>query len=187
MRRIGSADRFFDDNDQSMLYGTCVTLADRDYDTSFFWTILLVSATMTTMRAPFIAGLILAVSAVLSGCGSDTALPELGEVSGTVTLDDKPASNMEVRFEPQDKGGTSSGVTDAEGKYTLTYLGEQPGAVVGTHTVRIIGVAGGGPAGGETGEVVPDVPARYNTESVLTEEVKEGPNEINFDLKTGQP
>ena len=32
----------------------------------------------------------------------------------------------------------------------------------------------------------PKIPARYNSESELTKEVKSGPNEFNFDLTTDE-
>jgi len=51
-----------------------------------------------------------------------------------------------------------------------------PGALIGMNRVTIV----------EDTQVThrSQLPARYNTETELQEEVKAGPNEINFDLTT---
>ena len=60
-------------------------------------------------------------------------VPELMEVTGTVTLDGEPLSNASVIFSPQpgSKGTGANGVTDSNGKYTLKHqsdtLGIEPG------------------------------------------------------------
>ena len=116
--------------------------------------------------------------AVGSGCGGDANLPELGEVTGVVTLDDKPAEGLTVTFEPQDTR-PSSGETDAEGRYVLYYNPDNRGAALGEHTVRITELEKEGEPGAETQLIPPE----YNVESTLKKQVKPGPNEINFDLK----
>lgn len=73
----------------------------------------------------------------LAGCGSGgRSLPELVPVTGTVTLDGEPISDLGVTFLPVGStGGTgSSGVTDASGTYELKSEG-QTGAPVGEYTV----------------------------------------------------
>ncbi|WP_232103579.1 carboxypeptidase-like regulatory domain-containing protein [Gimesia algae] len=69
------------------------------------------------------------------GCtgGNDV---DLGSVSGVVTMDGKPLSNAIVVFVPE-KGNPSSGRTDEQGTYDLTYLGNSRGAIVGSHKVKI--------------------------------------------------
>ena len=141
----------------------------------------------------------LLLSAALSGCGGGSDLV-LGEVEGVVTLDGKPLPNAVVTFAPKGGGPAGVGKTNAEGEYQLMTAG-QPGAVPGEHTVSIICVPEPAPVeaasshdqadGGistasedyEPPEVT-EVPARYNTETELTEEVKSGGNTINFDLKS---
>lgn len=65
-------------------------------------------------------------------------------VSGVVTMNDKPAPNVAVMFQPIapegniNPGPGSFGITDENGKYSLKLVGvETPGAVVGKHKVRI--------------------------------------------------
>jgi hypothetical protein len=87
--------------------------------------------------------LLLAVPAVLAaGCGKEPY--KLAPVSGRVTLNGKPLENAAVMFQPvvvgtnNNPGPGSAGVTDAEGRYTLTVVGQEAkGAVVGKHKVRV--------------------------------------------------
>jgi hypothetical protein len=111
---------------------------------------------------------------VFGGCGGDR--PDLGGVYGTVTLDGHPLGEAKVVFEPEDKQHRGSvGVTDAEGRYTLSYLREIDGATIGTHAVRIS-------PGSETAQYA--IPAKYNTQTTLTREVKRGDNRIDFELQS---
>ena len=77
--------------------------------------------------------------ATISGCSKQ---PSLVAVSGKVTLNGKPLGNVRVDFQPDpDKGTTgqgSSGTTDAEGNFQLSYQGEKPGAIVGHHRVIVV-------------------------------------------------
>jgi len=89
------------------------------------------------MRLKKMVGL-LAVSCVLPlfvGCGEKI---EVAEVSGTVTVNGKPLDMIHVEFWP-DNGPRSWGVTDANGKFTLTLDTDEPkpGAVPGTHKVML--------------------------------------------------
>lgn len=138
--------------------------------------------------------LMVAVTAFgLIGCGGgDSFKPELGLVSGSVTLNGKPAPELNVTFEPQGEvgkksivGSASTAMTDAQGKYELKYGGTgAKGAVVGKHVVRIESAAGGGPAGGESGVVAVMIPDTYNTNSTLKADVVAGNNPpVNFALE----
>jgi hypothetical protein len=73
----------------------------------------------------------------LVGCGG-TDIPEVGEVSGTVTIDGKPTSGILVSFIPTGGGRPSSGVTNDEGYYELQYSPNAMGALLGTHKVSIV-------------------------------------------------
>lgn len=122
----------------------------------------------------------------LSGCGGGADdMPDVGHVTGVVTLDGAPLANAKVFFSPTESGRTSEAVTDAEGKYELRYIRDIMGAKVGEHSVR---VTTGAPAIiGDDGKVetpaVPEkVPAKYNTESTLKKEVKPGDQEIDLQL-----
>jgi hypothetical protein len=126
-----------------------------------------------------VAGIICVV--VLAGCGGSD-LPELGQVTGTVKMDGNPLAGATVTFAPE-KGAASTAVTDASGRYELVYIREHKGALLGLHSVRI-----SKPSEDESSDVVP---AAYNTETTLSADVKSGPNQFDFDVKstvqTGAP
>ncbi len=123
--------------------------------------------------------LILPLLVVIGGCGSS----DLGTVEGTVKLDGDPLKDAVVTFQPA-KGRPSIGTTDENGHYELMYLADQPGAKIGTHTVRISAEITKTDASGEE-EVIGDrVPKKYNEESELKKEVKPGSNTIDFDLES---
>jgi hypothetical protein len=75
------------------------------------------------------------------GCGGDVY--PLARVSGTVTLDGAPVADARVGFEPVRQGDSleagpgSYGKTDQQGRFRLTSLHGDDGAVIGTHVVRI--------------------------------------------------
>ena len=135
--------------------------------------------------------LLLAVAFLSGGCGSGANLPDLGTVTGTVTLDGKPLVGVTVKFVPAN-GRTSSAITDASGKYELTYNADNNGAEVGEHTVYVMGQGGEGGGnpneeggGGDASNVEPftgTIPAKYNEKSTLKKTVKAGDNTIDFEL-----
>ncbi|MCC9606511.1 carboxypeptidase-like regulatory domain-containing protein [Blastopirellula sp. JC732] len=114
------------------------------------------------------------------GCGGSES--KMGGVSGTVTLDGKPAADLQVTFTPQ-KGRPSSGVTDAEGKYELFYIRDQRGAEPGSHVVSITTVAKSSPDPGPP-QFVEKVPSKYNVKTTLSADVAKGPNTIDFKLES---
>jgi hypothetical protein len=120
------------------------------------------------------------------GCGSQ----KVASVSGRVTLNNQPLADATVSFQPIAPAGKmiagpgSTGKTDADGRYTLTLMSGQSGAVVGQHQVTItalnpkIGDADERETGPRRGgpELADKVPARY------------GPgekNELKFDVPPG--
>ena len=143
-------------------------------------------------RIRSLAALLLAGPAclVLSGCGGGPDLPPLAEVSGTVTLDDKPLPRGMVQFVPDKSKGTTGapavGNIDSQGRYTLRTAGVE-GAVIGHHKVRV--EARQEPKD-ETDSMPPSlIPQRYqNPEtSGLAFEVKAGQdNQIDLKL-TSRP
>jgi hypothetical protein len=79
---------------------------------------------------------------LVSGCGRRDY--QVAPVAGRIYIDDKPAGNVHVAFEPigskesPNPGPGSIGVTDANGYYTLTTVRtKERGAVVGKHRVLI--------------------------------------------------
>lgn len=111
---------------------------------------------------------------VLSGCSKGDR-PPLGRVSGTATIDGQPLVGAIVTFQPT-KGRAAEGLTDAKGKYTLTYSHRVQGAKVGPNQVAFtwpIGFAGSHA-----------IPARYAGKTELTRDVKAGKNTFDFDLES---
>lgn len=107
--------------------------------------------------------------------------PDLGTVSGTVTMDGAPLVGAYVRFFPE-SGRASAAVTDESGNYELTFIRDSMGAVLGKHTVRITTQNEDIDPFGEKGSE--KVPAKYNKETTLEATVNEGDNTINFDLES---
>lgn len=139
------------------------------------------------------ACLLLAFGLTMSGCSSSDFKPKLSPVTGVITLNDKPLSDVTVTFEPQLSGSagkeasivgrSSIAVTDSTGKYELVYNdGKSKGAVVGDHIVRIASAAGGGPAGGADALVSIPIPSVYNSSSNLKAQVKPAENTLDFKL-----
>ncbi len=106
------------------------------------------------------------------GCGGSSDQPELGDVSGVVTLDGKPVVGVNVVFKP-DMGRAAAANTDAEGKYTLQYLDGVEGCKLGPNTVSFDWPPGATNAIG--------IPAKYNGDAAFKFDVKSGSN--TFDLK----
>ncbi len=94
-------------------------------------------------------------------------------------MDGKPLAEAMVNFTP-DNGRPSVGKTDAEGNYSLRYNDDVEGAAIGTHVVQIVKIPSGTPTRENYSQM--QIPAKYNFQSELKAEVKEGENSINFDL-----
>ena len=134
------------------------------------------------------------------GCGPSG--PPLGTVSGTVTMDGKPLENALVTFTPVEPGRGSTGVTDASGKYELAFI-DGKGATVGSHKVSVTSAPKaaapakeirsdspeymnqGSSADYDKAKVKETIPAKYNTASTLTFEVKAGSNTYDIPLESG--
>ena len=134
--------------------------------------------------------LLIAAMAVQCGCGSEPR--GLVPVAGVVTLDGKPVPGSVVTFQPQ--GGPdvskdapmpgSTGRCDDSGRYELATIRGEPGAVPGSHTIRIHSpngkVVGESDAPGAPKELFPP---KYNFQTELTIEVPpEGTDAANFEL-----
>ncbi len=105
---------------------------------------------------------------------------KFGQVAGQVTLDGKPLPQVAVRFEDE-RGSATIARTDQAGNYVLRYTVHQLGAPVGKHKVTIFTPA---PETEGTGERAKAelVPAKYNRNSTLIEQIKPGSQTINFAL-----
>lgn len=116
----------------------------------------------------------------LMGCsGSDR--PELGYVSGVVTVSGQPLANAIVTFTPEN-GRPSKGTTDESGRFELMYTQDALGAMIGQHTVGVALIQTdeeGDRAEGE--DASQKLPAAAADRSI-TKEVKAGSNEIEIAL-----
>ncbi len=141
--------------------------------------------------------LMLACVFVTLGLGCSSGLdPDYGklglvDVSGTVTLDGSPLSGVQVVFE-ESPFIYSSGVTDANGRYSLMFDSRKSGIVPGEKTVRI---KPGAPQtenkGGEgddpdlkSAKAVSAIPDCYNKNSILKVKVNQSDKSFDFQLKS---
>lgn len=110
----------------------------------------------------------------LAACSGGGDAPNLGRVTGKVTLDGTPLSDASVTFLPE-KVRASSATTDSDGKYELIYIREEQGAAIGQHKVFISKLI----------DEKETIPAKYSDPetTTLTAEVKAGDNTYDFDLK----
>tara|TARA_R110002111_G_C5872360_1_gene361642 strand:- start:360 stop:818 length:459 start_codon:yes stop_codon:yes gene_type:complete len=108
--------------------------------------------------------IVVLMTGMVTGCGGHS--PEVPDalipVTGTVKLDGKPAANITVFFNPgKATGGTGGyGVTDHEGKYSVTHRSNQPGIEAGEYIVTFskMGLPDGSPI--PEGKDAADVGAR---------------------------
>ena len=148
---------------------------------------------MMTMKHGLLLVALSVFPLALSGC-SRSDRPELGQVTGTVTMDGAPLNGIAVVFYPEN-GRPARGKTDQNGKYALTYIHKTPGTKVGTNRVEIAPNeegedeseesantedTGAAPAPQKLKKV--KVPDRYNTNSILKADVFPGENVLDFTL-----
>ena len=132
--------------------------------------------------------------ATMIGCSGGGSAP----VSGVVTVDGKPYSDAVVTFQPMgdpknpNPGRGSSAETDENGRYVLKIDGDEEGAVVGKHRVRIMtkgnNVQSLDPDTGSSDEVpkntkIEVIPDEWHSKSEKTFDVPSGgTDEANFDI-----
>ena len=110
----------------------------------------------------------------LCGCGGD-ALPSLGQVQGTVTLDGQPIEAAFVYFKAMGAAGSSAS-TNASGQYKLRFIGRHDGAVVGQHEVTVTVPAD------SAAESEEEQPARARATATYQRTVEPDENEFDFSL-----
>lgn len=106
----------------------------------------------------------------------------MGDVAGTVTLDDRPIEEGTIRFMPIDGKTANAGGVIKQGKFRVR-------APVNKHRVEVYYPQlppGGIPKRMSNVDFVIRelVPAKYNSESELVLDVQGGLNEPHFELKT---
>lgn len=157
-----------------------------------------------------VTGLLLCLNLIACvGCG-----PTLGEVKGKVTVDGEPGANLLVAFAPTGTGVLGSCVTDENGNYMLvSNLGNgiPPGnyrVAITTQTEIDESMTSSSDAESDDEEEYTGgsdsadyaaaaagkkdeyeqrkekIPAKYNSQTELQEEITSGLNEINFEIET---
>lgn len=111
----------------------------------------------------------------LSGCGGSSDQPDLGSVSGVVTLDGKPVVGVNVVFKP-DIGRAAAANTDAEGKFTLQYLDGVDGCKLGPNTVSFDWPPGATSAVG--------IPTKYTDSAQFKFDIKAGSNTCDLKMES---
>ncbi len=120
---------------------------------------------------------------VLGCAGSDL---NLGDVSGTVTLDGEPLADAQVIFTPMTGGRPAAGKTDSNGKYELIFSRDAEGALLGEHVVEITTADEIPNDEDDTVEMIPEkVPAKYNNDTELRAVIEEGKNVSDSPLESG--
>jgi hypothetical protein len=119
----------------------------------------------------------------LSGCGG-SGVP-VGEVSGKVTFQSKPVGEGRVTFQNAQTGVADEARLNSDGTYALA----RP-LPVGDYKVMVMPlivrrqVDGKGPVVGDE-KPAPNIPQKYRTigSTTLKATVKEGKNDLDFDMK----
>ncbi len=110
--------------------------------------------------------------------------PTHGTVSGTVTIDGKPAASGSIAFIPADGISAPAGGEITAGRYSAVV---SPGSArVEIRCPKVIGERKlyDTPDSPIKPVLAESLPARYNDESVLTVDVRLGANPHDFDLTT---
>ncbi|QDT66993.1 peptidase associated/transthyretin-like domain-containing protein [Calycomorphotria hydatis] len=138
-----------------------------------------------SIQCKTVAVCLLAFSLSLTGCNSAPSdLPEIAQVSGTVTLDGEPLPYATLMFQPS-SGRPSVGVTDQSGNYSLAYNSDYQGAKVGPHTIKITTFQEFDDPDNPEKPARPELlPAKYHTETELTAEINQGKNTVDFELSS---
>ena len=123
---------------------------------------------------------------VLTGCGR---VEDRGEVRGTVRLDGQPLADGSIQFTPT--GGNSGPAAWTTIQGGTFHIPAKTGPSIGTHRIEINAVKATGrqipappPGSGMIDERVEIIPSRYNEQSTLQREIKQGENIIDLDLES---
>lgn len=131
---------------------------------------------------------------VAIGCGGANEMEfTKSQVQGTVSYQGKPLESGKIRFIPDGEvingqvAGKAVFADIKDGKYSLS---TEQGATVGKNRIEIKSYRGTGRMmvtsagdGKKEEEIVQFIPKKYNTQSTLSVEIKEGENVYDFDLK----
>lgn len=140
-----------------------------------------------TIRQLTLLIVISGTAAVNAGCGNSG--PPRVAVSGIVTLDGRPIEQGAISFVPAaDSKQPSAGAEISSGEYSIPATS---GPSAGKYRVEIrwsrptgkqVELGSPAPPGTLVDEVKEAIPAKYNSQSTLVEELEPGENSLHFDL-----
>ncbi len=112
--------------------------------------------------------LLMTTVAVAFGCGTGMPVSSLLPIKGTVTLDGKPASGVEVEFQSE-SGYRAHGTSDNEGAFTLQTQGLGTGIPADVYVVRARG---------------PQIPNLYDETGAAIVEITTEQSPVQISLKS---
>jgi hypothetical protein len=129
------------------------------------------------------AAAIAAANLALGGCDRG---PPSGAVNGEVTLDGQPVKNGRILFTPIDRQTQPAGGTISDGKFTVSDVpvAKMRVEINGNKVIGKRRVYEDSPNSPIVEEVAELVPRKYNINSELTLDVKEGSQTVQYDLKS---
>lgn len=137
---------------------------------------------------PLLSLLCIAVTFAIAGCNDGPGdMPDVGAVTGLVTLDGEPVEGANILFYPVEGGRSSTAISDAGGAYALIYKGSTLGAKVGEHQISLStvqeesGTAGDPDYQPAREEVIPE---KYRADSELRFTVEPGENTFDISLES---
>jgi len=126
---------------------------------------------------------------ILTSMAAGCSKSDMVAVTGTVTVNGKPAEGVEVMFNPQGSGRMATAHTDASGRFSLSTAAAGDGALPGDYVVTLgeYYPPGKPPAMPKGGGLLPSrFPPRYQdpTQSPAKAKVERGgKNDFTFDVK----
>lgn len=135
-------------------------------------------------RTPYFFPTCITLIFVAAGLGCGERRAGLAPVTGRVTLDGQPLADALVKFTYAGETATvSMGRTDSDGRYEMEATRTATGAHIGTNKVEI-STYDIHDNQGKLSVAKERVPAKYNSATELTAEVKDENNVIDFSLST---
>ncbi len=126
-----------------------------------------------------------ATAMLVSTSACDKGGLETVPVSGRVTYQGKPLASGTITFSPENKesGHAAWGNLDAEGRYSLTTIKINDGALPGEYRVAVVSFVPGTETAVSRGKrAIPEKYSRH-ADSGLTATVGDGSATLDFDLK----
>jgi hypothetical protein len=131
-----------------------------------------------------LGGGVLAIFTAILPAGCDKG-PPVGTITGEVTFDGQPVKDGHVLLSPVDGVGQPGGATIRDGKFRAEKVPVNK-MKVELHGNKVVGKrkAYDTPESPWEDDIAELLPAKYNSKSDLTLEVKKGDQDVKYDLKS---